>query len=526
MSQTSRNTPQSSRAPRGGGAGADGSGDSSGAAGPGAGFRAILVGRTGLDGVLRRDPDVELVRCRTALDAVGELGNPIDEASPSVAAVFVAEDAAPDDARAFASALRRLDPQAGLFLIVPAGQLHQAPPPYDGAISEAAGAAEVRSAVASLGGPAAPVHARHPAAPALAQPGHRAQPAQPTQTPAQAAGSSLAHAPPGPGPGPAPIDDHTLGADAPGFTHAAPVSPHEVGDLAIARAVLAGRDVALAAVELIRSRVGAADVVFVPSVRVGGQVAPPPAGAAMVAHKDEVFGWLRSARLGERQLIPWGEWLAVWLALQRQQMALRTAATIDDLTGAYNRRYFDRFMAAALDQAHKNRHALTLLVFDIDDFKVFNDRYGHGAGDEILRETVRLLRSVIRPTDRVCRIGGDEFAVIFHEPAGPRDPGSKPPEDVSRIAQRFQQQIREHRFPKLGDCAPGTLTVSGGIATFPWDGRTVTELLERADQFALESKRAGKNAIRIGPGGPNGQGAGPGGDAGPSSAPSAPSSPV
>jgi diguanylate cyclase (GGDEF)-like protein len=172
---------------------------------------------------------------------------------------------------------------------------------------------------------------------------------------------------------------------------------------------------------------------------------------------------------------------------------------VDDLTGAFNRRYFDRFMAAALAQAKRDRHALTLMVFDLDDFKSYNDRWGHPAGDDILRETVRLLRSVIRPSDRVCRIGGDEFAVVFYEPTGPRDPGSRPPDDPHRIAQRFQQQIREHRFPKLGGCAPGSLTVSAGIATYPWDGRTPAELVLRADQLALESKRAGKNAITMGP---------------------------
>jgi two-component system, cell cycle response regulator len=170
------------------------------------------------------------------------------------------------------------------------------------------------------------------------------------------------------------------------------------------------------------------------------------------------------------------------------------------LTGAYNRRAFNGFMNQAIEHAQKSRQVITLMVFDIDDFKTFNDRYGHPAGDQILRETVRLLRSVIRPGDRVCRIGGDEFAVIFYDAAGPRDPGSRPPEDVSTIAQRFQQQIREHRFPKLGESAPGTLTVSGGISTYPWDGRNVDELVQHADKLALDAKRAGKNAIAIGPG--------------------------
>jgi len=140
------------------------------------------------------------------------------------------------------------------------------------------------------------------------------------------------------------------------------------------------------------------------------------------------------------------------------------------------------------------------MLFDVDNFKQYNDRHGHAAGDEILAETVRLMDSVIRPHDRVCRIGGDEFAVIFFEPTGPRDPGSKPPADVFALAERFQKQICQHHFPKLGREAPGTLTISGGLATFPWDAMTATDLIEHADQLAMRSKQLGKNALTLGPG--------------------------
>ena len=133
-----------------------------------------------------------------------------------------------------------------------------------------------------------------------------------------------------------------------------------------------------------------------------------------------------------------------------------------------------------------------------DDNDPYDDtRYGHGTGDEILRETVKLLKSVVRPTDRVCRIGGDEFAVIFHEPEGPRESGSRHPQTIHALAGRFQKQIREHKFPRLTE-APGPLTISGGLASFPWDGATAAELLARADELALESKKLGKNVIAIG----------------------------
>ena len=128
------------------------------------------------------------------------------------------------------------------------------------------------------------------------------------------------------------------------------------------------------------------------------------------------------------------------------------------------------------------------------------DRFGHAAGDTILLETVQMLGSVIRDGDRVCRIGGDEFAVVFADLQAPRKPGSTHPDSVESIARRFQQQICEMRFPELGIHAPGTLSISGGLASFPWDGQDGPELLRIADERALESKRRGKNCLTIGPG--------------------------
>lgn len=239
----------------------------------------------------------------------------------------------------------------------------------------------------------------------------------------------------------------------------------------------------------------------------------PAARAACVAiaapgsSESDILGYLvAESPEGDRpppspeQLLPWAEWIVHWLLLARTTSNLRRQAMTDQLTGAYNRRFFDEYLARALEEARALRQCVSLLLFDIDDFKVYNDRYGHAAGDEILVETVKLLRSVIRPNDRVCRIGGDEFVVIFHDPQGQRERGSSHPDDIQSIARRFQQQICRHRFPKLSAEAPGTLTISGGLATYPWDGADVASLLEQADQNALLSKRAGKNAITFGPG--------------------------
>lgn len=221
--------------------------------------------------------------------------------------------------------------------------------------------------------------------------------------------------------------------------------------------------------------------------------------AAAVRHGGQTFGTLVTESADARALRPWADWLGHWLALDEAHRTHKLNSMRDELTGAWNRRFFHEFLGSSLTRARQLRMPVTVMVFDIDDFKIYNDKYGHEAGDEILIETVRLLESVIRRCDRVCRIGGDEFAVIFADLEGPRAAGSAHPDEVGDIATRFQKQVTAMTFPKLSREAPGSLTISGGLATFPWDGDDPEQLLRLADQRALRSKRAGKNVITFGP---------------------------
>ncbi len=227
--------------------------------------------------------------------------------------------------------------------------------------------------------------------------------------------------------------------------------------------------------------------------------APPGNTHLALARLGQSFGVLSApASVSPAQLAPWANWLTQVLALHQQQRDLWFMAMRDELTGAWNRRYFHRYLHAVLRQAQRESKSVTVLLFDIDDFKRYNDRYGHEAGDEILRQTVQLMRAVVREPDVVARIGGDEFAVVFFDHDSPRRANSQHPSDLLKITDRFRRALSTHRFAKLGAQAVGSLTVSGGLATYPRDGQTPAELVARADAMAMQAKREGKNAIRFG----------------------------
>jgi GGDEF domain-containing protein len=193
---------------------------------------------------------------------------------------------------------------------------------------------------------------------------------------------------------------------------------------------------------------------------------------------------------------------------QERIRLLEKLATEDDLTGLKNRRYLHQFLAQVLALARQYQFSVTLLLFDIDNFKQYNDQHGHAVGDQVLLQAGRLIRRCCRAHDVVARIGGDEFAVVFWDlpekektPAGPGVPqerrhhSAKHPREPLFMAERFRREISASRLTVLGPEGQGRLTISGGLASFPDDGKTAEELLKRADEALLEAKRQGKNQI-------------------------------
>lgn len=197
------------------------------------------------------------------------------------------------------------------------------------------------------------------------------------------------------------------------------------------------------------------------------------------------------------QLADYARLIETIVAQVHEQARWRELAWRDDLSGLHNRRYFDATLDSLVGLATTDRRRLTLLLFDIDDFKTYNDHYGHDAGDKLVREVAVLLTRCSRKEDVVARYGGDEFAVILWDAEEPRVPGSKHPTEPIDLAERFRSVIREHAFKCLGTDAPGPVTISGGLACFPWDGKTREELVRAADAALLRAKRNGKNKIGL-----------------------------
>lgn len=191
--------------------------------------------------------------------------------------------------------------------------------------------------------------------------------------------------------------------------------------------------------------------------------------------------------------------------LQDRHNRLQKLAITDELTGLYNARYFRHFLSLIIDRARRMHFPVTLLLFDIDDFKRYNDEYGHGTGDEILKQAAALMRRCTRQHDLVARIGGDEFAVVFWDKEGPRQPRepkagvtSRPPHEPLQIFERFRGLISSEQFPLLGHSGKGMLTVSAGLAVFPWDASAAEPLIQEADRrLMMGAKKRGKNAIYI-----------------------------
>jgi len=163
-----------------------------------------------------------------------------------------------------------------------------------------------------------------------------------------------------------------------------------------------------------------------------------------------------------------------------------TRSHTDSLTHLWNHGYFQYILQEELERSKANNLGLSLIMVDIDNFKNYNDSLGHQFGDEILRNLARLLKDYSRKMDFVCRYGGEEFTIIL--------PQTNKKEAYS-IAGRLREAIEKYHFPHEEIQPSQKLTVSLGLATFPEDGLTNSELIASCDRALYEAKKAGKNKV-------------------------------
>jgi diguanylate cyclase (GGDEF)-like protein len=169
-------------------------------------------------------------------------------------------------------------------------------------------------------------------------------------------------------------------------------------------------------------------------------------------------------------------------------LTVRSEANVDGLTGILNKRTIGQRLQEAVFVAESNHTALSVFLFDIDQFKHYNDTQGHVAGDRLLRDLAALVKNHTRREHAFGRFGGEEFLLVLERC-----------ETTSALiaAENVRRAIASHPFEHAAEQPLGCLSVSGGVASFPEHGRSATELLQAADRALYEAKRQGRNRVAI-----------------------------
>lgn len=172
------------------------------------------------------------------------------------------------------------------------------------------------------------------------------------------------------------------------------------------------------------------------------------------------------------------------LKLQRAHEALEISAATDSLTGCANRREFEARSMAEIARVKRSGSLLSFVTIDLDHFKLVNDRYGHRAGDEVLKAFISLVNKTLRSIDLVGRIGGEEFALLL-------------PDSSLESASLVAERLRQNTESEVVRCAGADIqfTVSLGVAQYGFDGDTYESIIEVADRRMYQAKEAGRNQV-------------------------------
>lgn len=180
------------------------------------------------------------------------------------------------------------------------------------------------------------------------------------------------------------------------------------------------------------------------------------------------------------------------IALKLQADMLEELSLIDPLTHIHNRRFLDERLETEWKRSLRDGEPLSILMIDIDHFKSYNDHYGHGTGDDCLRQVAgTLMDGVFRPGDVVARYGGEEFVIILPQTDS---------QAAGRIAEQLRERILDLNIPHAYSAAGARISVSIGCATTGTDVdiTSSTQLLQKADEMLYRSKALGRNRVTVG----------------------------
>ena len=179
--------------------------------------------------------------------------------------------------------------------------------------------------------------------------------------------------------------------------------------------------------------------------------------------------------------------LSLYFDLEQSRQEVRNLAITDDLTKIFNRRYFFELAERELERTRRNGRPLAIILFDVDNFKLINDSFGHLAGDLVLQEMCMACQSVVRPYDVFARFGGEEFIVLLPDCDKPR---------ALAFAERIRQLIDNQGMWFKG--VNMQITVSMGVAVLDGRGEKLDDLISRADSALYKAKNFGKNRLEVG----------------------------
>jgi len=156
----------------------------------------------------------------------------------------------------------------------------------------------------------------------------------------------------------------------------------------------------------------------------------------------------------------------------------------DPLTGAYNRRFMDEYLAQTEVLSQREDKRLGFVMADLDHFKIINDQYGHQSGDAILKQVVEIIRGNIRRSDLIIRYGGEEFLILLVDPTNDGD--------SEKVAEKVRKAVESHRF-LLPNEETVQKTISLGVSEFPEDASQLYQAIKFADVALYEAKKSGRN---------------------------------